>query len=138
MGYKIDERPKRPEVSPEPGAATRRHHPLLDVSQIVEILVAHGFVGEVIGQTPDLVNDPVWLEARRSRDGAPFEYERIERGMEIAEWLKVHPDVTAFAILDDCSDMVGVKHRLVLTDPIVGLDDPDVERAKWMLGQGMT
>lgn len=98
-------------------------------------LVAHGMQGTVIGETPDLVNDPEWLEAWRTREGAPFAYERMERGMEIAEWLKANPHVTSFAILDDCSDMATLKHRLVLTDPVVGLDDPDVERARWLLNR---
>lgn len=97
-------------------------------------LTRYGLVADVIGETPDLVNDPVWLEAWRTREGAPFAYERMERGTEIAEWLAAHPEVTAFVILDDCDDMAGVKHRLVLCDPTVGLDDPDVERAKRMLG----
>lgn len=96
-------------------------------------LVRHGLVADVIGETPDLVNDPVWLDAWRTRDGAPFTYERLERGWEIAEWLAAHPEVTAFVILDDCSDMDVLKPWLVLTHPCDGLDDPDVERAKWLL-----
>ncbi len=106
--------------------------------EVTKILVARGFIGEVIDQTPDLVNDAVWLEAWRTREGAPFAYERLERGMEIAEWLKGHPEVSAFCVLDDCSDMVGVRHRLVLCDPLTGLDEPDVARAKWFLEQGVT
>lgn len=101
-------------------------------------LKRYGLVADVIGETPDLVNDPVWLEAWRTREGAPFAYERIERGMEIGEWLQGHPEVTTFAILDDCSDMSDLKDRLVLTDPVVGLDDPDVARAKWLLAQVRT
>ncbi len=104
---------------------------------VAEILVARGFIGEVIGQTPDLVNDAAWLEAWRSREEAPFEYERMQRGWEIREWLHSNPGVESFAVLDDCSDMDGVKHRLVLCDPLTGLDDPDVERAKWMLSQAV-
>ena len=96
-------------------------------------LVRHGLVADVIGETPDLVNDAVWLENWRMREGAPFTYERLERGWEIGEWLAAHPEVTAFVILDDCSDMDWLKPWLVLTHPIDGLDDPDVERAKWLL-----
>ena len=96
-------------------------------------LARYGLIAEVIGETPDLVNDPVWLGAWRTREGAPFAYERLERGMEIAEWLKERTDVESFAILDDCSDMASVKDRLVLCDPVIGLDDPDVERAVWLL-----
>lgn len=96
-------------------------------------LVRHGLVAEVIGETPDLVNDAVWLAHWRSREGAPFTYERMERGWEIREYLAAHPEVTGFVILDDCSDMAELKPWLVLTHPIDGLDDPDVERAKYLL-----
>jgi hypothetical protein len=96
-------------------------------------LTRHGLVGDVVGETPDLVNDAPWLERWRTREGAPFTYERLERGWEIAEWLAAHPEVTGFVILDDCSDMSALKPWLVLTHPNDGLDDPDVERAKWLL-----
>ena len=96
-------------------------------------LVRHGLVADVIGETPDLVNEALWLERWRTREGAPFTYERMERGWEIREWIAAHPEVTAFVILDDCSDMAELKPWLVLTHPNDGLDDPDVERAKWLL-----
>lgn len=96
-------------------------------------LLRHGVVADVIGETPDLVNDAAWLERWRTREGAPFEYERMERGWEIREYLAAHPEVTEFVILDDCSDMAELKPWLVLTDPIDGLDEPDVERALWLL-----
>lgn len=95
-------------------------------------LATRGFTGEVIGETPNLVNEPGWLDRWRTREGAPFAYERLERGWEIREWIAAH-DVTAFAILDDCSDMAELKPWLVHTDAEIGLDDPDVERAKWLL-----
>jgi hypothetical protein len=133
----------------------------------------HGLVGDVIGETPYLINDAQWLERWRARDGAPFTYERMERGWEIREWIARyanacatcgHPSdvhecgtdecfhndtssgasgclcrrfvsdpLTHFVILDDCSDMAELKPWLTLTHPIDGLDDPDVERAKWLL-----
>lgn len=96
-------------------------------------LARYGLEGEVIGETPDLINDAAWLEAWRKREGAPFTYERLERGWEIAEWLRRHPEVTSFVILDDCSDMASLRNRLVLVDPKTGLDDSDVERACWFL-----
>ncbi len=96
-------------------------------------LVRHGLVADVIGETPDLVNDLVWLENWRVREGAAFTYERLERGWEIGEWIAAHPEVAAFAILDDCSDMDQLMPWLVLTHPNEGLADPDVERAKWLL-----
>jgi hypothetical protein len=96
-------------------------------------LVRHGLVGAVIGETPDLVNDEVWLENWRVREGAAFTFEKLERGWEIGEWLAAHPEVTSFVILDDCSDMDALIPWLVLTHPNEGLADPDVERAKWLI-----
>ena len=96
-------------------------------------LVRHGLVAEVIGETPDLPNNATWLANWEASKGAAFAFDHLERGWEIAEWLAAHPEVTAFVILDDCSDMDVLKPWLVLTHPCDGLDDPDVERAKWLL-----
>ena len=96
-------------------------------------LVRHGLIGDVIGETPDLPNNQAWLANWHARKGKPFEFDRLERGWEIAEWLAAHPEVTAFVILDDVSDMDALIPWLVLTHPNDGLDDPDVERAKWLL-----
>lgn len=96
-------------------------------------LARHGLVGEVIGETPDLVNDAVWLANWHAREGAPFTFESLERGWEIREWIAAHPEVTGFVILDDVSDMDELRPWLVRTHPNEGLDDPDVERAKWLL-----
>ena len=92
-------------------------------------LTRYGLIGEVGGETPDLINDAPWLEAWSTRKGAPFTYERLERGWEIAEWQRLHPEVTSFAILDDSPDIAHLRHRLVLVDPVVGLNDVDVESA---------
>src|SRR4029077_13990518 len=98
-------------------------------------LARHGLVGDVIGETPDLVNDSIWLERWHTRTAGPFMYEHLERGWEIREWLFAHPEVTAFVILDDVSDMAELKPWLVHTLPNIGLDDPDVERAKWLVAR---
>lgn len=98
-------------------------------------LLRHGLVADVIGETPDLVNDAEWLDRWRHREGAPFTYERMERGWEIREWLAAHPEVTRFAILDDCSDMDELLPWLVHTDPLVGLSDWDVEVAKMVIAR---
>jgi hypothetical protein len=50
-------------------------------------LIRQGLIAEVIGGTPDLVNDDVWLEHWRDRKGEPFAYEKLERGWEIREWM---------------------------------------------------
>lgn len=140
-----------------------------------QVLVRQGLVADVIGGTPDLVNDRIWHEHWITRVGAPFLYEHLERGWEIREWIAhfatnlcscghasdlhelgtdlcYHNDypsgasgcicshfdaspLTGFVILDDCSDMDELVPWLVRTDPTEGLADPDVERAKWLLGR---
>lgn len=99
-------------------------------------LARAGLVGQVIGQTPDLINDAAWLQAWCAREGVPFAYDRMQRGWEIAEWLRLRPQVTAFAILDDVADMAHLRDRLVLVDPTVGLDAVDVDRASRLLAMG--
>lgn len=100
---------------------------------LASALARHGLVADVIGATPDLSNDRAWLANWEASKGVPFAFDHLERGWEIAEWLAAHPDVTAFVILDDCSDMAVLIPWLVLTSPLDGLDDPAVERAKWLL-----
>lgn len=108
-----------------------------DFDELGLALAGYGLVADVVGETPDVINDPVWMEKWRTREGVPFAYERLERGMEIQEYLDNHPEVTNFVILDDCQDMAHLRPWLVLTDPCVGLDDPDVERAKFLMERGL-
>ena len=98
-------------------------------------LSRQGLIADVIGGTPDLVNDPVWKSNWQRCKGSPFAYDELKRGWEIQEWLAAHPEVTAFIIVDDCSDMGTLMPWLVLTHPSSGLDDPDVIRAVWLLEQ---
>lgn len=95
---------------------------LLDPPELHRVLVSHGLVGEIIGETPDGHNDPEML--------ATFGYlDRIFRGHEIDLWLRKHPEVDRFVILDDGSDMEMHKNRLVQTDCQEGLLDEHVELA---------
>ncbi len=94
---------------------------LMDPPELHRVLVGHGLVGEIIGETPDGPNDPAFASY------GPID--RIFRGNEIAHWLKQHPEVERFVILDDCSDMDHLKHRLVQTDCEEGLLDEHVELA---------
>jgi hypothetical protein len=84
--------------------------------------LGHGLVAEIIGETPDGYNDPVMLEVHGHLD-------RIFRGHEIDAWLKLHPEVDRWVILDDGSDMEMHKNRLVQTDPQEGLLDEHVDLA---------
>jgi hypothetical protein len=58
------------------------------------------------------------------------------RGDEIGLWLKDHPEVKEFVILDDDSDMGPFMDRLVRSDSDIGLTDLDVEKALKILNPG--
>jgi hypothetical protein len=98
---------------------------LLDPPELYRVLGEHGLVAEIIGETPDGYDD----EMR-----AIYEFpDRVFRGHEIDFWLKKHPEVDRFVILDDASDMVMHKNRLVQTDCEEGLLDEHVELAIRMM-----
>lgn len=56
------------------------------------------------------------------------------RGKEIQAYLKEHPEVTEFVILDDDSDMEPYMDRLVKTDGRNGLTFTDAEKVIEMFG----
>lgn len=88
----------------------------------VNTLKENGFVGEIIGQTPD---------------GAMMKgaiYGAVQRGHEIQAWLATCPKVSSFVILDDDSDMAHLSDRLVLTSHAVGLTQANVDSAVLLLG----
>lgn len=88
----------------------------------------HGLVGEVVGETPNPVEDPAWHDSR--------ETSRIQRGDEVAEWLRRNPSVESFVVLDDDDDIDAVRDRFVQTSGAAGLTDADVERAIAVLTGG--
>jgi hypothetical protein len=89
----------------------------------------------VVGQTPQL-----W-EAAVRRITCAADLKRINRrrqhtrGREIAAWLRAHPEVTGYAILDDEDDMWVLRRRLVQTDLFVGLTDEHADRALELLAR---
>lgn len=53
------------------------------------------------------------------------------RGDDIKQWLDAHPEVTAYAILDDSTDMLPSQFdRCVFTDGSHGLQDWDIEKLR--------
>lgn len=56
------------------------------------------------------------------------------RGKEIESYLKDHPEVTDFVIIDDDKDMEPYMNRLVKTDSRLGLTFVDAERVVEMFG----
>lgn len=99
---------------------------LFAVSDLHQILIRHGLAAEIIGATPDGHREP----GMRDIFGP---IARIFRGHEIDFWLRQHPEVKHFVILDDDSDMEMHKNRLIQTDPAHGLLDVDVDLAISMI-----
>lgn len=87
----------------------------VSLEELGSALFCCGLVAGIVGETPNLGNG------------------RIDRGTEIAAWLARHPGVASFVILDVCSDMGNLRSLLIQTDPFVGLDDRDVDRARQLL-----
>lgn len=71
---------------------------------LTSMLEARGFQGRVVDKLPD------W-----SKDELRGLYVAEERGDEIREWLAKHPEVTAFVVLDDGTDMTAVAEHHVQT-----------------------
>ena len=103
---------------------------LFDPPVLAAMLAEHGLVGEIIGETPEGPDYPGMLATYG-------QLERVYRGYEIDYWLRQHPEVDRFVILDDGSDMVMHKHRLVQTDCQEGLLDEHCELAIHMLTTGV-
>jgi hypothetical protein len=54
--------------------------------------------------------------------------ERDHRGYQVECWLKRHPKVKHFAIVDDHDDFIPLHDKLVQTKPSIGLSQANVER----------
>ena len=86
-----------------------------------------GVKGQVIGRTPtDMEYSP------RTPEGYTL-FIAKPRGDEIQMWLDAHPIVDSFTIVDDCSDMEHLTHRLVQTEFEVGITEHDADRMINML-----
>ena len=95
---------------------------LFDPPDLRRTLEGHGLVAEIIGETPDGHDEPEMITVY-----GPLE--RVYRGYEIDFWLRKHPGVDQFVILDDGGDMAMHKNRLVQTDSEDGLCDEHVDLA---------
>ena len=72
------------------------------------ILKASGCEGEVIAVTPRMPGN--------------------HRSDKIQEWLRLHPEVDSFVVLDDARD-AGIDGKFVQTDYGIGLTQEDAEKA---------
>jgi HAD domain in Swiss Army Knife RNA repair proteins len=89
----------------------------LHVSEIVSIIEARGFCGEVIGATPS-------------------DCGTLSRGEEITNWLKENvPRGVAYVVLDDEVGTGLAIELVVVTSRDTGLTDEDVERAVRILAR---
>jgi hypothetical protein len=88
------------------------------VAELQELLDDFGFTGHVVDKTPT------------DMPGA-------SRGEEISAWLATHP-TSRCVILDDHRDMGGLLDVLVQTEPALGLQPGDVERALEKLAREMS
>ncbi len=85
--------------------------------QLIQILKSYGFVGDVIGVTPQLY--------------VPLN----ERGHEIQLWLDHHLEVSQFSIVDDDSDMAHLLPKLVKTKFQTGLQQEHATKIIEMLNE---
>jgi hypothetical protein len=97
-------------------------------------LAQAGLIGEVIGETPHH-RSPDWPHVIAFLAEKKRPTSRIPRGAEIATWLRLHPGITSYVVLDDVDDMAHVRRRFVQTDGSRGICDADVEQAIRILGK---
>jgi hypothetical protein len=91
---------------------------IMKLADIRGLLKNHGFVGNIVGATPNI--------------GTP---NRV-RGDEIQRWIVECPTtVSNFVILDDDADMGALLPNLVQTSSLDGLTENDVERAIQILNR---
>ena len=92
-----------------------------------KILEEHGFTGQILDVTPN-------LDDYRTSSG---QWVSANRGEEIAAWLsRKNRWGHRFAVLDDDSDMAGVREHLVQTSWESGLQDVHVEKVVTLLTEG--
>lgn len=99
------------------------------IEQLPDLKIVVSSVWRMGHSTPDelrTIFDPIKEIAKPIRDAiidrTDFLGYGTKRGAEIDKWLKEHPEVTDFVILDDDADMEPHMDKLVQTDVYVGLD----------------
>jgi hypothetical protein len=96
------------------------------ISTMRELFKHWGVAATIIGKTPDLVH---------AENGIHI---GVERGHEIQAWMDSYTrnPIESFVIIDDDSDMNGLRHRLIRTEFEDGLTEANAERAIKMLNIG--
>lgn len=79
-----------------------------DLERLTTYLGRAGFLGRVVGVTPDLARLGDRLGVEVPADATPEEahalYHPVQRGHEVEAWLQDHPEVESYVVLDDDSD----------------------------------
>ena len=89
----------------------------------------HKLCYDALKEEFERVRCPVWVDSTPYLPGA-------KRWQEINAWLLLHPEVDEFIILDDWADKLKpFADRLVLTNPLHGLNKERAELAIQMLGE---
>jgi len=94
---------------------------LYSVEEITRFLKYHKLVGEIIDETPKGISG--------------------KRGDEIQDWLNHNTkkyNIESFAIIDDNSDMVHLKHKLIQTKFETGLLKEHIEKVIEILNKEQT
>lgn len=102
---------------------------LLNKIPELRIVVSSSWRHKGIDQVRDMLKEN-GIDPRRVVDITGNEQskdERDHRGFQVECWLKKHPEVKNFAILDDNSDFVPLKNKLVKTNSYEGLTQRKVE-----------
>lgn len=87
------------------------------IHELDQILTNNGILAKVHGVTPSFNSDSLIVPGTR-------------RGVEIAAYLKAHPEITNYVILDDDSDMlIEQKPYFILVSTGVGLTDRQAQHA---------
>lgn len=96
-----------------------------DRAELQWLLEGAGFVGEVIG-----VTEVMTVPNRKFSD-----YRTVERGEEVAKYIKDHAPEAIFVVVDDDYDVGPVKDRWVRTDGHEGLTSVEVEEILALFGE---
>ncbi len=120
----------RRNIAADPAKITMLHALLVEADASIVISstwrASHDMPGILLEQWPDAPLHEDWRTGHWS-DIAP-EATSAFRGVEIADWLKKHPQVSAYAIVDDETGFLPDQiDHVVMTDPIRGLDSHDAQ-----------
>lgn len=113
--------------------ATNNLRELLEAIPDLKIVMSSSWrTGRTVTECADLLEEN-GIDRTRLIDRTGQTIDGRVRGLEIQEWLDVHPEVDRFVIVDDDKDMAHLRERLVRTEFSVGLTMPQCDQIKKLL-----